>query len=73
MRREDGVDDYDGAGSFLHSALLGDAAVLPGLRLDTLSSFFLAALFTVVLCLSERCADISQLYKAYSFSLAPAC
>jgi hypothetical protein len=48
-------DTYDDSSAFLHSAFAGEPVLLPHLRLNTLSDFLIAAVFTVVVCLCERC------------------
>jgi hypothetical protein len=49
-------ESYDNSSAFLHSAFAGEPLLVPRLRLNTLSDFLIAAIFTVVVCLCERLA-----------------
>ena len=40
----------------LHFGFLGEHVLVAGLHLDSTSSFFVASLLTIVICVSERCA-----------------
>ena len=40
----------------LHFGFLGEHVLVAGLHIDSVSSFFVASLLTVVICVSERCA-----------------